>query len=460
MHTNTQGKGVTMTMNTPAPYEHWRDRAIAAAETISDGFDVAKAYGAHIANWVLFFCLVANLIEMVSPAFRSWAGMVIVGIQSITLDVAGFGLTAMAASARRRGDTKSARKADIMGWTLISVMAVTVSLITLAAFDTNLAEFVNEADNALMLIRVIVTVFYGHIVHQLREASTAHETRLAELETLVPQLQQQLTTQEQEIATVQGQLAGAQKHVADIQRQLEDEKENGASIRHKLDVAQQHVSSLEAELEAGHGDTAGLRRELNAAHAEVESLRGRLDAKQRELDVMAADQAGIIALRRDLNTARVRAEELHMELEARQQALKNEQALVASLRREVERFQQSGTQQHVSSQHGTAQSGTHLVPPIVPLPQRHRQGGMTRVERETGSQSAVESGESLSARGRIYRLLDENNTRQVADLMRMTNLPKTTVWRHWSRYHEEHGTSDLARLASGDIGQPAESETA
>lgn len=341
-----------------APQErHWKDRAIAAAETISDAFDVAKAYGAHIANWVLFLCLVANLLEMVSPAFQAMVGMVVVGIQSIMLDVAGFGLTAMAASARRRGDEKSARKANFMGWTLITVMAITVTLITLAAFDSQLASFVQQADNALMLTRVIVTVFYGHIVHQIREEGTAHENRLAELETEVSTLQQQIKTKEQEVSNMQGQLSGVQKTVSSLQQQLEDEKDKVSGMQHKLDLAQQKVASLELELETGQGDTASLHRELNTANMEVESLRGRLNAKKREVEEMEAGQAAVITLRRDLGTAQARAEELQFQLDAKQQALKNEQLLVANLRREVERLQQNEAKNEALRQRGEAKNG-------------------------------------------------------------------------------------------------------
>lgn len=320
---------------------HWKDRLIARAEAISDAFDVAKAYGAHIANWVLFFCLIANLIEMVSPAFQAMAGMVIVGIQSIMLDIAGFGLTAMAASARRRGDNKSALKADIMGWTLISVMAITVTLITLAAFWKDWAPTIEQADNWLILTRIIVTVFYGHLVHQIREEGAAHENRLAELETAISDLQSQLHGKEQEVSNAQGQLSGVQKTFSGLQQQLEEEKEKVAGLLHKLELVQQRASSLETELETGHGDTASLHRDLNAARMEADILRGKLDLKSREVEEMSRDQAGIISLRRELNSAKVQSEDLQIQLEAKQQALKNEQLLVANLRQEVERFQQN-----------------------------------------------------------------------------------------------------------------------
>ncbi len=335
---------------------HWKDHAIAAAETISDAFDVAKAYGAHIANWVLFFCLVANLIEVVSPGFEALLGMAIVAVQSISLDIAGFGLTAMAASAKHRGDEKSALKANVMGWTLISVMAITVGLVTLAAFKPDWASGIEQANQVLMFVRVIVTVFYGHIVHQIREEGTAHENRLAALETELSTLQQQIKAKEQEVSTMQGQLTGTQKTVSALQQQLADEKDKAADVQHKLGLAQQKVVGLEQELATGHGDTASLHRELSAATTEVESLRGRLDAKTREIEAMQAGQAAVITLRRDLGIAQAHIGELQFQLDAKQQALKNEQLLVTNLRREMEQLQKNEAKNEALRQRGEAKS--------------------------------------------------------------------------------------------------------
>jgi DNA repair exonuclease SbcCD ATPase subunit len=265
---------------------HWKDRAITAAEVISDAFDVAKAYGAHIANWILFFCLIANLIEMVSPAFQAIAGLVIVAIQSIMLDIAGFGLTAMAASARRRGDDKSATKANVMGWTLITVMAITVGLVTLAAFRKDWTSDIDQANHVLMFVRVIVTVFYGHIVHQLREESTAHENRLAELEGEVVTLQQQITAKKQEAANVQAQLSNEQKAISSLQHQLEDEMDKTSGMQHKLDLAHQKGADLERELETGQGDTTDLRREVTAAKQQAMLLTQQMQEKDQEITLL------------------------------------------------------------------------------------------------------------------------------------------------------------------------------
>src|SRR5579862_1251160 len=100
---------------------HWRDRAIHAAERISDGFEVAKAWGARIAEWILFFCLVGNIIEIfpMPHDFAQTFGNIVLGVQVVTLDIAGFGLATMGDHARRRGDERAAKQASTMGWSLI-----------------------------------------------------------------------------------------------------------------------------------------------------------------------------------------------------------------------------------------------------------------------------------------------------------------------------------------------------
>lgn len=413
-----------MATNTAVQGGHWKDRLIAKAEAISDGFDVAKAYGAHIANWVLFFCLVANLIEMISPAFQAFAGMTIVGVQSISLDVAGFGLTAMAASARRRGDRSSAIKADVMGWTLISVMAITVGMVTLAAFKHEWAEGIEHANQVLMFVRVIVTVFYGHIVHQIREASDAHENRLAELETQVSNLQKQLRDKEQEIASAQGQLSTGQKNASGLQQQLEDEKEKASSLQHKFDLAQQRLASLETELEAGNGDTASLYRDLNAAKMEAEILRGKLDLKTREIEAMSSDQAGILDIRRELNTVKFQASDLQAQLEAKQQALKNEQLLVANLRREVERLSKNEAKLGASRRENEAKNEA----------KHHASSNKNEAAANViNLNSAFASKKALLAE--VYRLADEEKLSSY-EIEARINKPAKTIQR-WLRDRDE-----------------------
>ena len=112
----------------------------------------------------------------------------------------------------------------------------------------------------------------------------------------------------------------------------------------------------------------------------------------------------------------------------------------------------------------TGQSETAIAgPKLVPLPQRSTSSRSVKqpaVERETAQASQPDTSEALDCKSAVYALLDQDNTRQVADLARVTGYPKTTVWRHWNRYHEEHGTRGQARIVESETAPSAERETA
>ena len=43
---------------------HWKSAALKNAEVITDAWEVAKAYASPAAEWVLFLCMIANIITM------------------------------------------------------------------------------------------------------------------------------------------------------------------------------------------------------------------------------------------------------------------------------------------------------------------------------------------------------------------------------------------------------------
>lgn len=286
---------------------HWRDRAIATSEAISDGFEVLKAYGARIAEWILFFCLIANIIEIfpLPEPSASIFGNIILGIQAVTLDVAGFGLTTMGDHARRRGDMAAAKKAGAMGWTLISVMILTVSLVTLGLLVPSTKPYVDGTEKALILVRVIVTVIYGHIVHLLRNAGTEHDNR-------VSSLQKQLDTTQKELSSVQSQVSTGQQEVSRLRAQLDSERQRLQmeldTLSGQVDIKQQELESMRAALSTGQDFQAS-----------------RVSSLQQEVE---REQATVAALRRELFAAKA-------EVERVQSALSSEQQTVSSLRREV-----------------------------------------------------------------------------------------------------------------------------
>lgn len=303
-------------------HTHWRDRAIEASEAISDGFEVLKAYGARVAEWILFFCLIANIIELfpLPEPFASVFGNIVLGIQAVTLDIAGFGLATMGDHARRRGDSQAARKASTMGWTLISLMMVTVGLVTLTLIVPATKPTIDTIEKALVLARVIMTVLYGHIVHSLRNAGVEYENRVVTLEQTLSTVQAQVQTKQQEVesrqstlSTVQARLSSEQAKVSTLQRQLDTAhglvdsmQQELERVRGQVDSGQHwqtsRVSSLQEQLDTEQATSGTLRRQLQRALDEVSDLREHLTGVQAAL---SSEQAKVSTLQQHLSRVSV-----------------------------------------------------------------------------------------------------------------------------------------------------------
>lgn len=424
-----------MASNTPPQQMHWRDRAIAVSEAISDGFEVVKAYGARLAEWILFFCLIANILEIfpLPEPFASMFGNIVLGVQSVTLDVAGFGLTSMGAHARRRGDEKAAKKASTMGWTLIILMIVTVALVTTSLIVPATKPFIDTIDKVLILARVIVTVFYGHIVHSLRVAGTEHDNRVSSLEDQVASLQKQMDAKQKEVSSVQSKLSTVQAQVSTLNEDLDTARRDLSSVQRKLEAEQQRASSLENELLNGQDGTSTLRRDLAEARVLAEGLQIRLDAKTRELAEMQGDLSSVIDLRRELNAARQASEALReqldgktRELEGVQMQLSTEQRTVSSLRRELSSAQ---SQRMSTGQGERASTG-----------QRNGASGQTR-KGDTGQEKIVQ----LDTRRKtkqyaiaVLELLKEDRTISGREIARRLGGSPTTA-NEWKGFFEKGG---------------------
>lgn len=164
----------------------WRDVLIDRSVVITDAWEVTKIYSGRLAEWVLFGCMVGNIVEIL-PQVGVPLGVsnAILGVQTVTLDVAGFGLATMADSARANGDTKAANTARNTSYLLIGLMIVTVAIVTTGLLWPTMKPITDVIDKALILVRVILTVIYGHVVHTLRRASASQQS-------LIQQVQQQL----------------------------------------------------------------------------------------------------------------------------------------------------------------------------------------------------------------------------------------------------------------------------
>jgi hypothetical protein len=42
----------------------WKDKALEKSEVITDAWEVTKVYFGRLAEWVLFGCMIANIIEI------------------------------------------------------------------------------------------------------------------------------------------------------------------------------------------------------------------------------------------------------------------------------------------------------------------------------------------------------------------------------------------------------------
>ena len=111
--------------------QSWRDTAIERSEGITDAWEVTKTYAGRLAEWILFLCMIANIIEMLpGVALAAWLTNTIMGVQVVMLDVGGFSLASMGDQARENGDERAANKSRATGYLLIAIMIITLLLVS------------------------------------------------------------------------------------------------------------------------------------------------------------------------------------------------------------------------------------------------------------------------------------------------------------------------------------------
>lgn len=180
---------------------HWRDAALIKSEGITDAWEVTKTYAGRLAEWILFLCMVANIIEILpGVSLSGWLTNTILGVQAVTLDIAGFGLASMAQQALASGETEAARKAKDTAYWLIALMMITVLSVSIGTLWPTAKTYTDIADKVLILIRVAATVWYGHVLHDLRQ-HTRPMVFIPELEAQLANLSQQVTTMQQALTS-------------------------------------------------------------------------------------------------------------------------------------------------------------------------------------------------------------------------------------------------------------------
>ncbi len=186
-----------MAIITPQPRSaaNWRDAAIAKSEIITDAWEVTKTYAGRIAEWVLFLCMIANIIEIL-PGVALWSALsnIVLGVQVVMLDIGGFSLASMADHARSQGDERAAKRASVTGGFLIGIMIVTLLLVSIGLLWHEAKHYTDIAEKGLILVRVVMTVIYGHVIHSLRrhDDTRGQQVVQAHLQEITSQFTRQL----------------------------------------------------------------------------------------------------------------------------------------------------------------------------------------------------------------------------------------------------------------------------
>jgi hypothetical protein len=160
--------------------QHWRDRAIQGSETITDIWLVINAYAGRLSEIVLFGCMLCNILEMLpGVSLSSTFTSTVLGVQIVSLDIGGLSLSSMAHHARDNGAEKAADVATLTSRFLIGLMVVTLLTVSVGVLYPHLKDYTKPVENAMVLIRVVMTVLYSSVIHSLRssvlEVSPAHQ---------------------------------------------------------------------------------------------------------------------------------------------------------------------------------------------------------------------------------------------------------------------------------------------
>ena len=208
--------------------KQWKHGAISAAGAISDGFSVFIAWMGHISVWVLFVCMVLNIIQVL-PSVHFWQSVIdsIMAVEIITLDIAGFGLRSIAKSMLKQTDdaamSGTANWANTLAKILIFITILTVALIAIGWLFPQAKDYTDKINDGLILVRIIFIVLFMHTMYELREAEAemqvveekqtqANDQRLLDLSQQLNALSSRVTTQEQNMITAQ--------HLQDIEQRL------------------------------------------------------------------------------------------------------------------------------------------------------------------------------------------------------------------------------------------------
>jgi hypothetical protein len=112
-----------------------------------------------------------------------------------------------------------------------------------------------------------------------------------------------------------------------------------------------------------------------------------------------------------------------------------------------------------AAKQGNETGGTTLSGPrLVSLPQRPATRLLKQpdLEPSTGPQEGVEN---QNHKATVYAMLEQHPALSVPEIVAQTGISRTTVWRHWNRWHQEHGTSGMGQIISHETSHVERGET-
>ena len=163
------------------------------------------------------------------------------------LDVGGFSLATMGEQAREQGDTRAAHKASVTGYFLIGVTIVTLLLVTVGLLWSPTKYYTDQAEKGLILVRVVMTVIYAHVIHSLRQA-TAHAIT-NQVDVLATTVTEQFQRLEEELARVQQDMHRQfTSELTATNRRLTDLSERIATTDRQLANLPEHLAATDRRL--------------------------------------------------------------------------------------------------------------------------------------------------------------------------------------------------------------------
>ncbi len=253
---------------------HWKTLVLTRLEMITDVWEVTKIGAGRIAEWVLFGCMIVNILEILPDLHVSSAvSNGVLAMQAVTLDIAGFSLATMAEQARANGETRAAQKATWTGYFLIGLMMVTISLVTIGVLWPHVKPDTDMAEKGLILVRVIMTVIYSHVVHSLRsvgaDAPTLQPTAPAVPTPDVLAVVQEHQAQMQRVQSQLDALTHEQRtHLVEVQQQVHSLAEVQRDLQQQVHMltSESAIKTKSEPVEPPKSEPVGQRQPAHLAH--------------------------------------------------------------------------------------------------------------------------------------------------------------------------------------------------